>query len=48
MPSAYGSFDHTAVDVIFAEGFGDDGLGIAIMNRLNKAAGNVAIREDMA
>jgi len=40
------SFDLTSVDVIFAEGFEDDGLGSAIMNRLNKAAGNVALVEN--
>ena len=39
------SFDHTKVDVIFAEGFEDVGLGSAIMNRLMKAAGNAVLIE---
>ena len=32
-------FNELGVDVILAEGFEEKGLGIAIMNRLNKAAG---------
>ena len=32
-------FDKMNVDCIFAEGFSEDGLGLAIMNRLKKAAG---------
>ena len=39
------SFDHTTVDIIFAEGFKDGGLGSAIMNRLLKAAGNAMLVE---
>lgn len=33
------SFDNRPVDVIFAEGLSEDGLGLAVMNRLRKAAG---------
>lgn len=33
------TFDHHQVDVIFAEGTGDAGLGLAVMNRLYKASG---------
>lgn len=32
-------FDKIDVDYIFAEGFSEEGLGLAIMNRLKKAAG---------
>lgn len=32
-------FDKKGVDVIFAESFGYDNIGLAIMNRLEKAAG---------
>jgi L-threonylcarbamoyladenylate synthase len=32
-------FDKIEVDYIFAEGFSEEGLGLAIMNRLRKAAG---------
>ena len=32
-------FNELGVDIILAEGFEEKGLGIAIMNRLNKAAG---------
>lgn len=32
-------FDHMGVDKILAEGISKDGLGLAVMNRLNKAAG---------
>jgi L-threonylcarbamoyladenylate synthase len=32
-------FDKINVDCIFAEGFNEDGIGLAIMNRLKKAAG---------
>jgi L-threonylcarbamoyladenylate synthase len=32
-------FDKIEVDQIFAEGFSEDGIGLAIMNRLRKAAG---------
>lgn len=33
------SFDHADVDHIYAEGVTEDGLGLAVMNRLRKAAG---------
>lgn len=33
-------FDKIEVDYIFAEGFTEDGIGLAIMNRLKKAAGH--------
>lgn len=39
------SFDSTAVDIIYAEGIGEQGLGLAVMNRLRKAAGYRIIRE---
>ena len=32
-------FDKMDIDYIFAEGFAEDGIGLAIMNRLKKAAG---------
>ena len=32
-------FDHLDVDVIYTESFEGDQMGMAIMNRLNKAAG---------
>jgi L-threonylcarbamoyladenylate synthase len=34
------AFDDTSVDVIYAEGISEKGIGLAIMNRLRKAAGN--------
>jgi len=37
------SFDHTPVDLIYAETFPETGVGLAIMNRLRKAAGHRAI-----
>lgn len=37
-------FDETGVDVIYSEGFGDNGLGQAVMNRLLKAAGHRVIK----
>jgi L-threonylcarbamoyladenylate synthase len=37
------SFDHTDVDVIYAETFPEDGVGLAVMNRLRKAAGHRVI-----
>jgi len=37
--TALRSFDSTSVDVIFAEGIDEQGLGLAIMNRLRKASG---------
>lgn len=33
-------FDNTKVDIILAEGYREDGVGLALMNRLKKAAGN--------
>ena len=33
------SFDSNQVDIILAEGSDDEGLGLAIMNRMKKAAG---------
>jgi L-threonylcarbamoyladenylate synthase len=33
------SFDHLPADVLLAEGVTDEGLGLAIMNRLHKASG---------
>lgn len=33
------SFDHNPVDIIYAEGISESGLGLAVMNRLRKAAG---------
>jgi L-threonylcarbamoyladenylate synthase len=33
------SFDQNKVDVIYAEGISESGLGLAVMNRLRKAAG---------
>lgn len=37
-------FDQSKVDVILAEGFPEEGLGSAIMNRLAKAAGQALVR----
>lgn len=37
--SALRHFDNKPVDVILAEGLPEDGLGLAVMNRLRKAAG---------
>ena len=42
--TALRSFDNKAVDVIYAEGISDQGLGLAVMNRLRKAAGYRIIR----
>lgn len=39
-------FDTEAVDVIFAEGVAENGLGLAVMNRLRKAAGYHIVRCD--
>lgn len=39
-------FDKQQVDVILAEGVGEDGLGLAVMNRLRKAAGNQLVTLD--
>lgn len=38
-------FDETLVQLIFSELFSSDGVGEAVMNRLNKAAGGKCIRE---
>jgi L-threonylcarbamoyladenylate synthase len=32
-------FDKMDIDQIYAEGFNEEGIGLAIMNRLKKAAG---------
>ena len=37
-------FDDNKVDVIFAEGIAETGLGLAVMNRLRKAAGYKIIK----
>ncbi|MBC8015226.1 MAG: threonylcarbamoyl-AMP synthase [Sporomusaceae bacterium] len=42
--TALRSFDDKAVDVIFAEGIAEQGLGLAIMNRLRKASGYQIIK----
>ncbi|MDG4657634.1 L-threonylcarbamoyladenylate synthase [Ectobacillus antri] len=39
------SFDSTDVDVIYSEAFPQIGIGIAVMNRLVKAAGHQVIKE---
>ncbi|WP_027408034.1 L-threonylcarbamoyladenylate synthase [Anoxybacteroides tepidamans] len=39
------AFDETDVEVIYSERFPQEGIGTAIMNRLNKAAGYQLIRE---
>lgn len=39
------SFDNTPVEVIYAEGMAEAGLGLAVMNRLRKAAGYRIIRD---
>lgn len=38
------AFDEHGVDVILAEGIPEEGLGLAVMNRLHKAAGGRVIR----
>ncbi|MGP3560128.1 L-threonylcarbamoyladenylate synthase [Geobacillus sp. BK01] len=38
-------FDETNVDLIYSEAFPEDGIGVAIMNRLHKAAGGRVISE---
>ncbi|SMC38208.1 L-threonylcarbamoyladenylate synthase [Sporomusa malonica] len=43
--TALRSFDNKAVDVIYAEGIAEQDLGLAVMNRLRKAAGYRIIRE---
>lgn len=42
--SALRSFDSAAVDIILAEGVSEHGLGLAVMNRLRKAAGYNIVR----
>lgn len=42
--SALRYFDEHPVDVIFAEGISEDGLGLAVMNRMRKAAGHRIIK----
>lgn len=37
-------FDHHQVEIIFAEGICEDGLGLAVMNRMRKAAGHKIIK----
>lgn len=37
-------FDYTPVDIIYAEGIAETGLGLAVMNRLRKSAGYRIIR----
>jgi L-threonylcarbamoyladenylate synthase len=39
------AFNETDIDIIFSEQFPEQGVGQAIMNRLNKAAGHRIIRE---
>lgn len=39
------SFDEAGVDIIYSEAFPNEALGIAIMNRLTKAAGHRSISE---
>ena len=42
--SALRHFDDCNIDIIFAEGTEDNGIGLAIMNRLDKACGHRIIR----
>ena len=42
--TALRSFDDCPVDVIYAEGIGEQGLGLAVMNRLRKASGYKIIK----
>jgi L-threonylcarbamoyladenylate synthase len=37
-------FDNTSVEIIFAEGVSEEGIGLAVMNRLRKAAGHNVIK----
>ena len=37
--NALREFNDLGVDIILAEAFNEEGIGVAIMNRLNKAAG---------
>jgi L-threonylcarbamoyladenylate synthase len=39
------AFNHEKVDIIYSEVFPDSGVGNAVMNRLQKAAGNKLIKE---
>ena len=41
--AALREFDARQVDVILAEGYSTDGVGLALMNRLEKAAGHRVI-----
>ncbi|HIU64613.1 MAG TPA: threonylcarbamoyl-AMP synthase [Candidatus Avacidaminococcus intestinavium] len=40
-------FDRAGSDIILAEGLSEDELGLAVMNRLRKAAGNNILRADL-
>jgi len=42
--TALRSYDEHPVDIIFAEGIAEDGLGLAVMNRLRKASGYQIIK----
>lgn len=44
--AALRSFDNSDVDLIYAEGVSEEGIGLAIMNRLRKAAGYHIINAD--
>jgi len=43
--TAIRSFDNKPVDIIYAEGIPEEGLGLAVMNRLRKASGYRIIKE---
>jgi len=43
--TAIRSFDDSSVDIIYAEGIPEEGLGLAVMNRLRKASGYRIIKE---
>ncbi|MBP2627165.1 MAG: Sua5/YciO/YrdC/YwlC family protein [Firmicutes bacterium] len=43
--TALRSFDDSPVDIIYAEGIPEEGLGLAVMNRLRKASGYKIIKE---
>ncbi len=40
------SFNESDVDIIFSETFPQEGVGMAIMNRLQKAAGYQLLKEE--
>jgi L-threonylcarbamoyladenylate synthase len=42
--SALRALDRDRVDVILVEGIDESGIGLAVMNRLRKAAGNNVVR----